>query len=69
MRVHSVLLITVVAVWSVGLLSLALWGSWRLSAAWVASAGLTAYAAWLHSMLSARWAARHLVAERDDDLT
>jgi hypothetical protein len=63
MSLHGVLLLLVVAVWSGGLLSLALWGSWRLTAAWTASAGLTAYAAWLHSMLNARWAARHLVAE------
>ena len=63
MALHGVLLLAVVAVWFGGLFSLALWGSWRWSAAWTASAGLTAYAAWLHSSLNARWAARHLVAE------
>ena len=66
MSLHGVLFLSVVAVWLGGLLSLALWGSWRLSAAWTASASLTAYAAWLHTMLNARWAATHLVGERKE---
>ena len=63
MSLHGVLLLSVVAVWLGGLLSLAVWGSWRLTVAWTASASLTAYAAWLHSILNARWAAAHLVGD------
>lgn len=63
MSLHGVLFLAVVAVWLGSLLSLALWGSWRLTAAWTASASLTAYAAWLHSTLNARWAAAHLLGD------